>query len=137
MFEGVLALALLQPSAPPVEERQAVRYYSGVYVSLFETSLFEPCESDQRWWLEAPGAVNRPFWQWMEELRIEHENQSGEALGSASPVYFLTAKGRVSEIGEYGLLGQYHRRFDLIEVIEFRLASPQEHEQCLTSGYLK
>lgn len=135
MFEGtLLAVSLLSASASASELSNNT--HAGVHVSMFEMSLFEPCDSDERWWLDAPGEINEPFWNRYLELRVEYERRSGEPLDSASPVFYLEAKGQVSEYGEHGHMGQYHRQFDITEFSEFRLATSEENRRCLTSGML-
>lgn len=136
MFEGLIALSFLWPQ-PPADEVLSAEPHSGVFFVSFETSLFEPCDSAERWWLGAPGGINKPFWERAKELRAEHESATGEELGYGSPPYFLTAKGRVTERGEHGHLGQYNRQFDVAEFTEFQLATAEDLERCMTSGFFE
>ena len=137
MSKALLALALLWPAAPAADEALSGETHEGVFIDLFETSLFEPCDSDERWWLEIRGDINAVFWARIKELRAAHEAQTGEPLGDASPPYFLTAKGKVSAPGAFGHLGQYNRHFDLTEIAEVRLATKEERIGCVTSGFFE
>ncbi|GEM_PF-3053502 len=137
MFSALLAIAVLWPAPPPVDEALSRKEHTGVFITLFETSLFEPCDSNERWWLEARDGVNEQFWERVEELRAEREQQTGEPLNLASPPMYLTAKGDVSALGEHGHMGLYDRRFNLKKFSEFRLATNAERIQCLTSGFFE
>jgi hypothetical protein len=134
MFEGLLALALQWPDPAPVDEAFSSKPHTGVYVLLFETSLFEPCDSDERWWLGAPGDMNDVFYDQYRAIKTALEQDTGETVNS--PTIYLTANGRVSVPGEHGHMGEYHRQFAVEEIIEFRVATSDEHDRCLTSGFL-
>ncbi|MAW82406.1 MAG: hypothetical protein CMI63_19385 [Parvularcula sp.] len=135
MFSALLAIAFLWPDPPPVDEELSGKAHTGVYISLFETSLFEPCDSDERWWLDAREEVNQEFADRYWALRAQFEKQSGVALDDGSPHFLLMGSGIVSETGEHGHMGQYNRQFALTSFTEFRLATPDEAERCLTSGF--
>ena len=137
MFSTLLATAFLWPDPPPADEALSAKQHTGVYVSLFETSLFEPCDSNERWWLDARGEINASFYDQYKALQAEFEDKYNVTLDGGSPHFFLTGSGTVSEFGEHGHMGQYHRQFDLTEFSEFRLATAEEAKSCLTSGFFE
>jgi hypothetical protein len=110
--------------------------YTGVFSESFEMSAFEACNSNERWWLDAIGSANTPFWTQIKELRAEFETKYDLKLNDwSTPFYYLEASGELSELGKHGHMGEYDRQFDLTEINVFRLATAKEQEKCLTSGF--
>ncbi len=136
MFSALLAIAILSPDSIPVDITISGEPHSGIFISIFETSLFEPCDSDERWWLEVRDGVNELFWKKVDVLRAEHEQLTDGPLNFGSPPMYLIAKGEVSKLGEYGHMGQYDRRFDVKKFSEFRLSTNKERIRCVTSGFM-
>lgn len=78
----------------------------------FEVASFQPCDSDEQWWITGS---NELYEAWTALDLAWYE--SG----------FAIVRGRRSEKGEYGHLGAYQREFEVKDVIEVR---PLEEGEC-------
>lgn len=112
--------------------RAAEGEFEGVYIDLFETSAFEPCDSDEVWWLSPDREASKAFRDRREALEAEFLKQAGGSL--ASPLYYLMASGAISEKGAYGHMGSYDREFVVSSFSAFRLATNEERFACVRSG---
>ncbi len=81
--------------------------YSGEWVTGFETSLFTPCGTNYRWWMD--GAAFEAEGQFFRE----HPHADPRAL-------WVSVRGTPSATGPNGHLGQYSRKLTAREVLELR-----------------
>lgn len=121
----IAAAALLALAATPAGSAE----FSGVYVSGFEVSAFDPCSAAERWWLETTGEAGPGFWKRVRAV---------EGKGAGGRVFiYMVVDGDISEKGAHGHLGQYARRITVKSASEVRRATPGEIEACADSDYMR
>ncbi len=91
-------------SAPSGEPKD----YAGTFRYGFEVISFEPCNSDEVWWLNGDAVP-------MALLRTRYE-----ALTKKMEPVYVQLRGLISERGFYGHMGGYQREFYLQDVLEVR-----------------
>jgi putative lipoprotein len=81
----------------------------------FETVSFQPCNSDEQWWVTGVGDATQALIDQYEEVaQAEYE------------AVYVELQGEVSAAGAYGHLGAYQREFAVSEVVEVRAASDED-----------
>jgi hypothetical protein len=81
----------------------------------FETVSFQPCNSDEQWWVTGDaGAMQALVDQYEEVAQAQYE------------AVYVELQGDVSAAGAYGHLGAYQREFAVSEVVEVRGASDED-----------
>ena len=82
--------------------------FSGQFSAGFEVSSFQPCGSDEQWWVEDGSDLYQRY------------NQLG--LPEYAPA-FAAVEGVLSAPGTYGHLGAYSRQFQVTRVLAVRRPS--------------
>ena len=105
------------PTIPPPPSPTATlggepQDYAGTFRYGFEVISFEPCNSNEVWWLNGEAAA-------MTKLRTRYE-----ALTKTMQPVYVQLRGLISERGFYGHMGGYQREFYLQDVLEVRAIQP-------------
>ena len=107
------------------------RIQRGLFSEGFEMSAFEPCGSEERWWLQTAGPENETFWAEVKRFRDEYVLENNiKSDGNVSPVFYIEGKGSVSEPGLFGHMGWYQRQFILQDTSIIRVATVEDVNGC-------
>lgn len=79
----------------------------------FESSKFEPCNKNEKWWVDAPQEFYKDYMS-ITDSRYKY-----------IPIY-IEVTGDVSVLGTYGHLGAYDREFTIIRVVTMRKATKHD-----------
>ncbi|RMD92673.1 MAG: hypothetical protein D6813_05540 [Calditrichaeota bacterium] len=91
--------------------------YEGFYAAGFEINSFEPCNTNERWWI-VPG----------NKKAVDQLLEGYFTIIEQQPVrVYVRLLGRPSKKGKYGHLGEYEREFELDAVLELR---PAQEKDC-------
>jgi len=110
--------------------------YEGIFGASFERSSFQPCGSDQTWWLNA--ASN--------EVWLELIGQEEDTGGMVVPDRYVVVEGTIStdeevraarerlgnsSLGGFGHLGVFDREIMVTAVLETRPVKQEDLKRCL------
>ena len=96
--------------------------YRGFYISGFERSGFQPCGSDEVWWVIPPPEVASAM-----QARVPPAgNSNNEPRRLQGYSAYVEWRGEVSRQGRYGHLGAYAREIRPTELLDARSAPPED-----------
>ena len=107
----LLALSTLASASPHPSET-----FTGHYTVQWEVMAFNPCDSEDAWWVADPGRLSA-------EVR--------EVLGDSVEygTVYARVSGELSEPGRWGHMGRYRRMLSVKEVVEVRRAARDDCRQ--------
>jgi len=97
-----LSLRYNLDGVPVADKKPSRNWYRGRFVSRWEVSSFEPEDAAERWWASFEKADDKAA-----ELLI------AQSRGDGTQVRLY---GEVSDLGQYGHMGLYHREFRIEKV---------------------
>ena len=104
----------------------------GVYLSGFEMSAFEPCNSDHVFWFELSDSITKSdydsFWESVSKYQSRNEE-----TGDRNAFLYLSIQAQLSPKGSYGHLGAYSRALSVYKIETIRVATLSEVSNCVTS----
>ena len=69
----------------------------GLFSEGFEMASFEPCDLEERWWLQSFGGDADPFWAEIRRLReVFIADNNIHSTGYVSPLFYVEARGTLS-----------------------------------------
>ena len=122
-----MKLALLAMMLIPGTVFADTQTIAGHYFVMFETSSFSPCDARESWWLESKDKSVG------DELMARYNKACVPKNGEFCLGVFLKVTGQRSELGNYGHMGSYKRKFvvEEIQVVEQRL---DPEKQCVEAS---